>query len=425
MFDQDFYSVLPAHSGAIEKAMEYSGAWVARNYNPADLYDPQTCPVEALPWLAQATGVDLWYDDWSEDRKRRVIAAMPALLPLKGTVSGVEGYLDLLDVRMTYVRAFPDDACYSGGLTEEQLDAWLELLPQVRSYPFLEPTNPAQGDGFWSEDLLFDPDGSNGSVYALDDGRKFTGEKLFLYRPTGGVEMTIITSFAEIGPLGELITEVQAAEPQDGSAPAIDEASIGEVLMDPSIGPLVSIRYMDGSYERRPVPYSDQIIGVPYQQVYEASEVDEGEGFYGGGFLFHSDDAGGSIWGLDDAGGHIYRRTYLQDPTVEIPDVEGGVLFDDYIWDFPDFTAIIGVDVSEPVGENDTDFAFGDLIEGGHFDAPPFTRLSRAVEAVKRAKNETDIVQVDPVSFTPIKAGDGFTAGDGIKAGQMIERYKL
>lgn len=424
MFDDSFYSVLPAHSGHIEKAVEYAGTWVVRNYDPADLYDPYKCPVEALPWLAQEVGADLWYDDWSEDRKRRVIASMPDLLPLKGTEAGVVGYLGLLGVPMTYLRAFPDDACYSGGLTDEQLNAWLALLPQVRSYPFLEATNPEQGDGFWDEDLLFDQDGPTGSVYALDDGRKFTGEKLFLYRPGGEVELTIITSFLEVGPLGERITEVQAAEPQSGEDPAIEEAAIEEVLFDPAIGPLVSFRYTDGLNDLRPVPFSDQIISVPHQQVNEASEVSDGEGFYGAGFLIDAEGEG-SVWDLDDAGAHVYRRTYLQDPRVEIPDVEGGILFDDYIWDFPSFTAIVGVDVSEPIGENETDFAFGDLIEGGHFDAPPFTRLSRAVEAVRRAKNATDIVQIDPVSFTPVKAGDGFTAGDGIKAGQMIERYKL
>jgi phage tail P2-like protein len=54
-----------------------------------DLWDPWRCPSELLPFLAWAVSVDVWSNDWSEARKRAVVAASPAVHRVKGTLGAV------------------------------------------------------------------------------------------------------------------------------------------------------------------------------------------------------------------------------------------------------------------------------------------------------------------------------------------------
>ncbi|AYM56381.1 MULTISPECIES: phage tail protein I [Agrobacterium tumefaciens complex] len=70
------------------------------------IMDPYRTPARFLPWLAAHHSVDLWYDDWAEERKREMIAqcagvstAYPAspLAALKGTLVGLKRYLAFVD----------------------------------------------------------------------------------------------------------------------------------------------------------------------------------------------------------------------------------------------------------------------------------------------------------------------------------------
>lgn len=60
------------------------------------IWSPETCPVELLPFLAWATSVDVWDDQWPEAVKRAVIAASPQVHRKKGTVQAVKMALEAL-----------------------------------------------------------------------------------------------------------------------------------------------------------------------------------------------------------------------------------------------------------------------------------------------------------------------------------------
>jgi phage tail P2-like protein len=53
----------------------------------ADLWNPQTCPLPALPWLAWTLSVDTWDTDWTEERKRAITAGAIAAQRRKGSVA--------------------------------------------------------------------------------------------------------------------------------------------------------------------------------------------------------------------------------------------------------------------------------------------------------------------------------------------------
>ncbi|GCZ52555.1 phage tail protein [Escherichia coli] len=53
------------------------------------LWDPDTCPVALLPYLAWALSVDRWDRDWTEETKRQVIRDAWAIHRHKGTISAI------------------------------------------------------------------------------------------------------------------------------------------------------------------------------------------------------------------------------------------------------------------------------------------------------------------------------------------------
>lgn len=55
-----------------------------------DVWNPDTCPVDYLPWLAFAFSVDEWDPTWTEEAKRVAIKSSVPLHRKKGTVGAVK-----------------------------------------------------------------------------------------------------------------------------------------------------------------------------------------------------------------------------------------------------------------------------------------------------------------------------------------------
>jgi len=83
-------SLLPPSSTALEYALEAAMARVGEVPVPLRaLYNPDTCPIELLPYLAWALSIDTWSSDWPEYVKRaRVRTAIP-IQRRKGTAQSV------------------------------------------------------------------------------------------------------------------------------------------------------------------------------------------------------------------------------------------------------------------------------------------------------------------------------------------------
>lgn len=83
--------LLPPNATAQERALEDATARIGEVSVPLrDLWNPQTCPVALLPWLAWALSVDEWESDWPEQIKRDVIAGSMEIHRHKGTPWAVE-----------------------------------------------------------------------------------------------------------------------------------------------------------------------------------------------------------------------------------------------------------------------------------------------------------------------------------------------
>jgi len=63
-----------------------------------DVWNPDTCPADLLPWLAWAFSVDQWDPAWSSSQKRETIRRAVEVQRVKGTPAAVRRGLGAIDI---------------------------------------------------------------------------------------------------------------------------------------------------------------------------------------------------------------------------------------------------------------------------------------------------------------------------------------
>lgn len=83
-------TLLPPGSSALERRLALTCSGISDLQVPLrDLWNPATCPVRFLPYLAWAFSVDRWDESWAESTKRRVVQDAFYIHQHKGTISAV------------------------------------------------------------------------------------------------------------------------------------------------------------------------------------------------------------------------------------------------------------------------------------------------------------------------------------------------
>ncbi|WP_051346575.1 phage tail protein I [Bradyrhizobium sp. th.b2] len=96
------------------------------------LWNPWECPENLLPYLAWALSVDLWDSSWPVTKRRSVIANAIKHHRQKGTLQGIETYLDLVGSKILKADLPPSTVFSGPSLTRDEREAWLQKLPQIR-----------------------------------------------------------------------------------------------------------------------------------------------------------------------------------------------------------------------------------------------------------------------------------------------------
>lgn len=100
-------ALLPPNASALERGLEAAATRVGEVPIPLPtLWDPETCPVELLPWLAWGLSIDTWDPDWTEERKRLETARAIEIQRRKGTPAAVEAVLERFDALLEMVEWF-------------------------------------------------------------------------------------------------------------------------------------------------------------------------------------------------------------------------------------------------------------------------------------------------------------------------------
>ena len=89
--------LLPPSSTPLERALANTVAKVSSVPTPTrDLWNPDTCPVELLPWLAWAFSLDDWDVTWTEVQQRAAVKASYSVHRYKGTIGSVKDALQAI-----------------------------------------------------------------------------------------------------------------------------------------------------------------------------------------------------------------------------------------------------------------------------------------------------------------------------------------
>ncbi|WP_333983519.1 phage tail protein I [Ectopseudomonas khazarica] len=97
-------AMLPGNATELERLAAQALAQIERVPIPLrELWNPDTCPVELLPYLAWALSVDRWSQAWPESAKRAAINAAYFIHAHKGTIGALRRVVEplgyLIEVR--------------------------------------------------------------------------------------------------------------------------------------------------------------------------------------------------------------------------------------------------------------------------------------------------------------------------------------
>ncbi|WMJ01399.1 phage tail protein I [Pseudomonas chlororaphis subsp. aurantiaca] len=98
-------SLLPLNSTLLERGVEVATEEVTE-IPLRTLYNPDTCPVHLLPYLAWAWSVDRWDPSWTEPVKRSAIKASYYIHAHKGTIGALRRVVEPLGYLIEIIEWF-------------------------------------------------------------------------------------------------------------------------------------------------------------------------------------------------------------------------------------------------------------------------------------------------------------------------------
>ena len=137
--------LLPSNATELERNAAQALAQIERVPVPLrDLWNPDTCPLELLPYLAWAFSVDRWSPNWPERAKRDAIKAAYFIHAHKGTIGALRRVVEplgyLIEVREWWEESPPGIpgtfqlliGVLDTGITEEMYEELIFLIDDAK-----------------------------------------------------------------------------------------------------------------------------------------------------------------------------------------------------------------------------------------------------------------------------------------------------
>lgn len=136
-------SLLPPGSSPLERRLAQTCSGISDLQVPLrDLWNPATCPVRFLPYLAWAFSVDRWDENWPEETKRDVIRSAYYIHCHKGTIGAVRRVVEPLGYVINVTEWWENDdpagtfrldiGVLESGITEEMYNEMERLIADAK-----------------------------------------------------------------------------------------------------------------------------------------------------------------------------------------------------------------------------------------------------------------------------------------------------
>lgn len=172
-------TLLPPNATPLERALAKACAMGHKPEEIRKLWNPLTCPLNLLPWLAWAWSVDDWDPAWTEAQQRAMVAASIHLHKKKGTRWAVREALLRSGLESVRIVEHPasahwaefdvDVAVVDRPLTQEAMDRASDLIDEYKAQRSvlrtLRTSLQTQGAVFMAFQLL---GGDTVEVYPLE-----------------------------------------------------------------------------------------------------------------------------------------------------------------------------------------------------------------------------------------------------------------
>lgn len=170
-------SLLPRNATAWESSQSLTDAarWPLPTHLVKEVWNPQTCPLDLLPYLAAGLGLEIWHDNWDEETKRRVVADIWRLKRNKTKLKGLQGYARLENA--TIVKAIrPRDKVFCVEPRSDEERGRIEAsMPQIHIFPSAQSFAAYAGMGFLGFALDY-----NFTLAPSDAGERFSERAVYV-----------------------------------------------------------------------------------------------------------------------------------------------------------------------------------------------------------------------------------------------------
>jgi len=130
--------LLPSSHTPVEAAIDLTGARIGElPVGIRELIRPYEVPATHLPWLAWGLSVDLWRNDWPEEKKRVVTAGSLRFHARKGSRSAISEAIRTMGGDPIRYTVPPAKTFLMPAYTQAERAAFLSLFAQIRLYPYV------------------------------------------------------------------------------------------------------------------------------------------------------------------------------------------------------------------------------------------------------------------------------------------------
>lgn len=399
--DADIH-LLPQNSTPLERIISAAGQRrVAGIPVPIDLLkQPYLVPEQFLPHLAWEVSLDLWDEEWPLWRKRRAVAKSIELHRLKGTLSGIEGWLDILGASLQSYVIPPIGGFVSPNRTDAEKQAFVAQFAELRIY--------TQSDyGLADADLYLDDGAVDLDFITLSTAKDRYGRRAYVvdHGVARQVPMLPVTWAGADAINEDLIGVVIPGEDDGGFFISDAFVGFGYVTEEKITSQLLSIAAQRDFLPISPRPV---VLGgaAPLTLVNVIPERVATTGFAPIDVLHVDYGFIGDFLDAKDASLRIFDRFYLYDPdrVVGGPGTDGGLFIDVTRLDTPAFYAELRVKFpgSAPVPTL--------MVDDGFVDEacllPVQGQLGRVASAVRAGKALRDDIWFTTEISRPIEFSD-------------------